>query len=240
MAITVDQLDLGGKNFDDGGGTNSITTTVAAASGSIVLLLGGTFNTSSSLSSVSGGGLTWTVAKQGHAANPAGPNPFIAWALAPSGMAGSTITPTFSGTVDVSTLSACSFLGVDTSTPIGVTSGPTGVSPAAAGWATASMSISAGSAIVAVAWEETSAVTSTATQGTELHEIYSGLGYGHVAGYRIEPSAGSFTVAGTFTGAVQSTIVAVELKAAAGSADNTMKGGSPGMYGNDLLVEEWF
>lgn len=219
MAITVDQINLGGANFDDGGGTNTLTTTTPAAAGALVVLTGGTFNTSSSVASVSAGGLTWTVQKQGHAANPAGVNPFIAWALAPAGLASSTvITPTFSGTIDVSTLSAHSFLGVDTTTPVGVTSGPTGVSPAATGWTTASMSITAGSLIFAVSWEETTSVSNTPSAGsTELVEVISGLGYGHVAEYRIEPSAGSYTVAGAWSGAVQSTTVAVEFLAAAGA-----------------------
>jgi hypothetical protein len=220
VAILSDVADLGKAAADPASGTIAFTTTSAVAVGGFISVQVGWFDTAATLSSVSGGGLTWTIDKQGRPANPSSDNTALVSAQAPAGLAsGTTITATFSGTTPVAReISGMSLTGVATSSPVDTTSGPTGVSPAAAGWTTPSMAIQAGSAIVATAYNETGNFTNTVTSPSVQAVLNpnSASPTSQVTCYRIESSAGSYTVAGAWSTAAQSGTIAVAYKAAAG------------------------
>lgn len=205
-------------------GTIPFTTTSAVAAGGFIVLSVGWFDSAVNLSSVAGGGLTWTVDKQGRAAGgPGSSNAALVSAQAPSGLATSTtITATFSGTTPTARMiGGSSFLGVATSAPVDTTNGPIGVNVAAAGWATGSTTIAAGSLLIATCYAETTNTTSTPTSPSieALDWSIGGGGVTQTTAYRIEASAGSYTVAGTFAVNVQSDTNAVAYLEAAGAAE---------------------
>src|SRR4051812_11789586 len=220
MAITVDKAAIGTPVVSISNATTiAIVTNQIVAAGALIVLTIGGFNPTQTLNSVAGGSLTWTIDKQGHSGAPASINPAIVSAPAPAGLAsGITITATWNVATASHTIGGISFLGADVSgsrvdgTPVG----PTGVSPAATGWTTPSYTIAAGSVIVGTAWQETANTTSTITAPTnEFMDVTHANGFGQTSGYRIEPSAGSYTVGGAFVANVQSTTVGVAYKAAA-------------------------
>lgn len=207
MAIAVDQTSLGTNSGT--GGTVVLTTSQAVASSGFAVLGVGWWDASVTLSGVSGGGLTWAIDKQGNAADPVFPHVAIVSAQAPSGLASSTaITATFSGTpAGENYIGGTSFTGVATSSPIdGTPLGPTGVATAA--WSSGSYSIAAGSVIVAMCLVE-AAVSNTPTSPST--EAWQRVGAGDAVAleYRIETSAGSYAVAGTWGSATKNTNVSV-------------------------------
>jgi hypothetical protein len=223
MAIAIDQTTIGGNASTAAAGSLAFTTAAAVAAGGFIVLGVGWFTTGGvvTLSSVSGGGLTWTIDKQGHAANPSGSLSAVVSAQAPAGLAsGTTITATFSASTPSDlVIGGCSFTGVATSSPVDATSGPVGVSPAAAGWTTASTALSAGSVLVGVCYTETNPLTSTITAPSqEWLDRPAGTDTALTGGYRIESSAGSYTVAGAWSAAGSSTTNGVAYLAAAGGA----------------------
>jgi len=216
VAIAIDKASIG-TNATGSGITIGLTTNqTVAASGFIVLSLG--WFTAVTLSSVAGGGLSWSIDKQGLGSG-GNRNAGIVSAQAPSGLAsGTTITATFSSSATVPQIGGTSFTGVKTSSPVDTTSGPTDQDPAATGWTSASTAISAGSVLIATCWNETSPVTSTVTAPSlEALDWVNGADTAETTAYRIEASAGSYTVAGTWSGSVKSTTVAVAYLAAAGA-----------------------
>jgi hypothetical protein len=218
VAITVDVANLGTATQTAAGTTMAFTTTAAVASGARIIVTGGCWDVIATVSSVAGGGLTWTIDKQGHDLIVVNPNPYIVSANAPSGLAsGTTITVTFNLEADVAgTIGGSSFLGIDTTTPVEEAGGPVGVSPAATAWASPSMTIDAGALLIATCWNETNSSASTPSAGsTEALDFSNADGYGQTTAYRIEASAGTYTVAGTWGTAAQSTTNAVAYKAAA-------------------------
>lgn len=219
--IIIDITNLGVGFADPGSTTIALTTTSAVASGGFIIVSVGWFNIVS-LSSVAGGGLTWTVDKQGQDGvnGPASCSAGIASAQAPSGLAsGTTITATFSGSAVARNISASSFTGIKTTTPAEASDGPKGSGGSATtAWATNSVALSGGSLLFATSYNETSDVSNTVTapslQAVIVHNTASGLS--SVSCYRIESSAGNYSVAGTWGGSVKSTTVAVAYLAAAG------------------------
>lgn len=217
MAIAIDKASLGTNSGDPGSTTIALTTSQAVASSGFIVLSVGWFNTGVTLSSVSGGGLTWTIDKQGQ-----GPgtnmNAALVSAQAASGLASSTsITATFSASAIARMIGGTSFTGVATSTPVDTTDGPKSVTPATTAWTTNSVAISAGSVLIATAYAETTNSSSTVTSPSieALDWNYAG-GVTQTTCYRIESSASSYTVAGTWATSMQSDTVAVAYLAAAG------------------------
>lgn len=209
MAITVDQGSLGTAS---GVGTlNSITVTTGAvvASNGFIVLQTMIFGSTALLNSVSGGGLTWTVDIQDIWGPNSGVRTGYARAYAPSGLASSTvITPTFSS-ADAGTpyvFGVSSWLGVKTSSPVDVLDGPdhslsgsggTGINA----WSSNSKSIQAGSLLLACAFDDSSSAGNTPTSPSlQAWDKPDGGGFGGCCCYRIEASAGSYQVAGTFGG----------------------------------------
>jgi hypothetical protein len=221
VAIAVNVADLGKAGADPSSTTIAFTTTGAVAAGGFIIVSVGWFDAAATLSSVAGGGLTWTIDKQGHPTNPAASNSALVSAQAPAGLASSTaITATLSAGVVARTIGGTSFTGVATSSPVdGTPPATAGVSPTNTAWASNSATISAGSILVATAYNETGNFTNTVTspslQAVLMPNSVSPTS--QVTCYRIESSAGSYTVAGTWSGAALTAINAVAYKAAAAS-----------------------
>jgi hypothetical protein len=227
MAIALDVGDLGKNGADPSSTTIAFTTTSAVAAGGFVVVSVGWFDAAATLSSVANTGsavLSWTIDKQGRPAAPTSDATAIVSAQASSGLAsGAVITATFSAGVVARTIGGSSFTGVATSSPVDTTNGAIGVTPAAAGWTTGSTTILAGSLLIATAYNETGNFTNTVT-APSLQAVLmpnSASPTSQVTCYRIESSAGSYTVAGTWSTAAQSGTTAVAYKAAAGGAAAT-------------------
>jgi hypothetical protein len=219
MAIAVENLSIGNNIVSDGGATTiAFTTNQIVAAGSFIVVCIGWF-TSVTLSSVAGGGLSWLIDKQGSGGDASDGNAIVS-AQAPAGLAsGVTITATLSGaTSPARAIGGSSFTGIATSSPVDVTAGPTQVSTAA--WSTGNMAIVAGSLIVAVDFNEgTNSGNTPTAPSAELWERTHADGFECVAEYRIESSAGSYAVAGTFGAATKNNNVGVAYLAAAGAVD---------------------
>jgi hypothetical protein len=222
MAIAVDVADLGHAAGDPALGTIAFTTTSPVASGGFIVLSVGWFDGTATLSSVAGGGLTWTIDFQGKAGVTSDRVALVS-AQAPAGLAsGTTITATFSAATPVAReIGGTSFTGVATSSPVDVALGAAvAVSPSAAGWTSGSLSVAAGSVMIATCYNEsgnfTNTVTAPSLQAVLMPNAASPTS--QVTCYRIESSAGSVSVAGTWSTAATSGTGAVAYKAAAGGA----------------------
>lgn len=220
MAIAPDQADIGHSGVDSSSGTIAFTTNQNVASGGFIVLDVGWGDATKTLSSVSGGGLTWTIDKQGVAANGSNAGAASVSAQAPSGLAsGTTITATYSAATVGRAIGGTSFTGVATSTPLDTSSGPTDFSSTTA-WTTASTTIANGSVLIGISHCTNTNDTSTITAGsTEAQDFGGGAGtFGQTVGYRIQATGGAFTVAGTWSGSEQGTTIAAAYKVAAGGA----------------------
>jgi hypothetical protein len=220
-AIGIDQPSLGEFAQDTSGSSIALTTAASAASGSLIVLSLTWVSTSETLSSVSGGGLTWSIDKQATNAGSAG---FICSAIvsaqAPAGLAsGTSITATLSGSaLGGRSLGATSLTGIATSSPLDTTSGPTSNSGSGTAWASASTTIQAGSILLGLAVDFSSADTSTPTSpSVEAHDFGAGgTSFEQTVVYRIEPSAGPYTVAGAWSASVDNwSVICAAYKAAA-------------------------
>jgi len=220
MAIVIDNTTIGsGKQVAPSATCAFNTTATVSANGFIVLGIGGFLAAGGgTIVSVAGGGLTWAIDKQGDVATDIFCG--VASAQAPAGLtSGTTITVTFgSASTEAEAVGGMSFTGVASSSALDTTSAPTAGSGTA--WASASTSILAGSVLVAACMDSTGSLpTSTITSPSiESFDIGDAVGYGVTAGYRIEPSAGSYTVAGTWTVSSDNVTCAAAYKAAAAVA----------------------
>jgi hypothetical protein len=250
VAITVDQADLGGSQALSSAATSiTLTTTAAVAAGALVLVFSGGYgNTISSVTITNTGSsvLTWTtdIVDNLSPGSPGSPTPGISRAFAASGLsAGAVITATWNASSSVRTITAASILGVDTGDPIGNVAGPVGVSPAAQPWTTGSVSIEAGSILVGHNWNETTNSVNTPTSPSlEFVEVGHSNGFRSIAEYRIESSAGSYSVAGSWGATAQSTTVAAEYRAAAATGPDIEEGfaAPPGMFSPTLVEKGWW
>jgi hypothetical protein len=199
MAIVLDKASLG-TAVSSSGTTVAFTTTQTVASGGFITLAVGWFGVIT-LSSVAGGSLTWAVDKQARISGDNG-NVAIVSAQAPSGLASSTtITATFSaGAVDLM-IGGTSFTGVATSSPLdGTPAG--GFSASTTAWSTGNVAISAGSVLVGASWAGSFDASNLSTASAGSTEGFDATtdGTGVTLAYRIEPSSGSYAVAGTWSG----------------------------------------
>jgi hypothetical protein len=199
MAITVDQATIGGSSALSSDTTIAFTTSAAvASSGFIALSYGWWCASTATITSISGGGLTWVVAKQARAAT-GNPHSGVAYAQAPSGLASST---TITAKLDTSSFArivgGISFLGVATSSPVDTTDGPDTIAGATA-WTTGNVSLTAGSVLVSASQCE-AAASSTAVTGTEFVDR-SETNNTMVGHYQIATSAGNYVNAGTWDAA---------------------------------------
>lgn len=234
MAIALDTL-LGSRGYAPGSSSTSFnfTTTAAVASGAFIVVSWGYFPTpNASVSSVSGGGLTWTVDKSGIGETGSfpggGTTVGFASAQAPSGLAsGTTITVNLSGTTDPDVVvGGASFTGVATSSPVdGTPPSLTGTDGSGTGWATTSQTLAAGSLLVGVCYHPLSGSSLTNTPTSPAAEIFDtsdGIGGVAVMEYRVAGSGGSYNVAGTWSGNAQCLFGSVAYLAAAGGTNATI------------------
>jgi hypothetical protein len=211
-AIALDAT-LGGAAIDTAATTIPFTTTNPIASGGFAVL-GICCSSTASVSSVSGGGLTWAVDKTG------GDGSFtyvLASAQAPSGLAASTvITGNLSASVAGRGICGASLTGVATSSPLDVTSGPTGF--ATTTWTTASTTILAGSVLFGFSVNVNADARSTPTApSVEDADLGAGAGtFGFTLAHRIETSAGAYTVAGVWASGTIGSTIAAAYKVSAG------------------------
>lgn len=217
MAITIDQTTLGGNILGNGPFASiAFNTSDAVAAGGFIVVAGGWFATSTTLSTVAGGSLSWSIDKQGDVSNS---KIWMASAQAPAGLsAGTTITATFGAAVNYPSLGGLSFTGVKTSSPVdGTALGPTQVATAA--WSTGNYAVAAGSVICAVNWSEGTVTGNTPTAPSVESGEQISADQSQVIEYRIESSAGSVPVEGTWNTANTNTNIAVAYLAAATAAD---------------------
>jgi hypothetical protein len=226
MAIVLDQQL--GTAYETGDQTDiALTTGAAVASGGFIVLgVGGNLWPSDiNISSVSGGGLTWTVDHHFHIGTQDGFA--IISAQAPAGLASSTVvTISFSGGTGVVAYPICggvSFTGVKTSSPVDGTplSGGAG---SGTSWSSGSYAITAGSVLVGGVYIN-SGDSHNATAGTECWDRNNGGGPSSAGIQRIESSAGSYNLAGSWTGSSGYGFAAVAYLAAAGGGggDTTIR-----------------
>lgn len=251
MAIAIDHVNIG-TTSDDGVTSTVLTTTAAVASGGFIVLGVGWLGAGVTISSVSGGGLTWVIDEQGLDANgPGGLQGGIVSAQAPSGLAsGTNITVSWTGgSASNILIGGSSFTGVKTSSALDTTAAALGVdSPTSTGWTTRSMTSAAGSVLIGLANEGITGGATTSTPTSPALELYDFQAFGILtmtAAYRIESSAGSYTVAGTWGASAQSvTVGAAYLASGASSGSATFpitatinSMGSPGPVAVDASTE---
>lgn len=221
MAVAVDQSNLG-HNSAGSGSSISLTTSGTVSAGGFIII-GVAWYGTQTLSSVTVGGSAGTVEKQGGGTTDANAHTAECWFQATSGLAASsTITATFSsGTTDPS-ISAMSFTGVATSSPVDTSSGPTNTPSTS--WTSGAMTLAAGSVAVSVAMS-TSFGSPTSTPGsgmTEATDFDDADGNGQTIAYHIDSgSGGSFTCSGTWSVNNGGVVNAVAYKSAAGGGGGT-------------------
>lgn len=201
-------MNLGGAVNDTGANTITFNTTSAVASGGFIVVFI-TCSNSSTLSSVSGGSLTWIIDRS----FPSGFfNAYMVSAFAPSGLAsGTTLTANYAGTVQGRSISGMSVLGVLAGVIPDATGGQTFSGTA---WTTPSMLVSDNAILIAGCCSDltsggTSTVTATTPTTTENGDRAEGAGgYSVTLASRILVSAGWYTVSGAWTvaGAAGATI----------------------------------
>lgn len=230
MAIVIDQLNVGQLGADSSSDTIVLTTTATvAANGFVVLFL--TWYDAADTITCSGvtGGLTWALDKAS-IGTPSSMGLAIASAQAPSGLAsGATITAQLTGTSGGGrSAAATSFTGVATSSALDTTSGPTAPGTGTP-WATPSTAIAAGSVLLGLALDFAALNTSApVSPSLEAHDFGNG-GFATTSCYRIEASAGSYTVAGNWNASVpigSASMIGAAYKAAAGGTNITITPGA--------------
>jgi hypothetical protein len=211
MAVAVDQASLGSAAGNVT--TTTLTTTGAVASGAHVIVLLGTWNSPPRTHSVSGS-LTWT---QAHVVTSGDLRVSLWYAPAPAGLASSTAL-TVGTPSGVSGVLACanSYTGIDTA---GTVVAFNGAGAATAAWATGSVAGGAGDALIGGAWGDGTLRTSTVTgPAVERIDVNSGVTSQSVTLVDKLTVAGSDSLAGTWSGALDHIAIGVAFKAAAGAA----------------------
>jgi hypothetical protein len=205
MAIVFDK-DLGEFHAAPGTGTSvSFTTSQTVASDGLVVLGVAWWHSGRDVSSVtdnSGSPLTYVIDVQGHRVGPTNPSCAMVHALAPGGLpSGTVITATYSGATDGRAIAGVSFTGHDTASPVDATGTIQSITSVAA-WTTGSIAIEDGSVLVGISWLDGGSPTSTITAPSiEVADVQNLSAL--TMGYRIESSAGSYAVAGTWSSAIR-------------------------------------
>ena len=201
-AIAFDK-NLGSKGENASSATMTLTTSATAAPNTRVFLLVDWYHASRTLTSVSGGGLTWTIDVQ--AIDPTRYHAAIASASAPIGLpVGTVITATFSGAVVHGLIAATSFSGIAATSPRDATG--TNLQGTGAAW-TGSVTTTNPSDLI-IGWSGIdSATTSTPTApNIEIHDVSnSDYWESETSVYRIESAPGVKTVNGTWANTTNAT-----------------------------------
>ena len=202
LAIAFDK-DLGSKGENAATTTMTLTTGATAAAHARVLLFVNWNHASRTLTSVSGGGLTWTIDAQTKDSSKY--HGAIASADAPAGLAaGTVITATFSGSVTHGLIAAASFTGIAAISPLDGTA--SSIQHTASAW-TGSVTTTNATDLV-VGWSGIDSITTStpAAPNIEIHDLSNSV-YGESAtsAYRIETTTGTKTINGTWLSTAGST-----------------------------------
>jgi hypothetical protein len=213
--ITYNVTDLGGFVSDAGAATAVFNTLSAVASGAMISLYVICGNgTGATLSSVSGGSLTWRIDASFVAQFF---NCYLVSAVAPSGLAsGTAITATYSINTAGRGINGMSINGVlYTSVPDAIGGL---LSSATTAWTTPSMLLSENSILVAGAVNDTVGTSSTVTVTSPITTEHNDrpdatAGYSTTMASRIITSTGWYTVSGAWVASGNSSVVAAAYKA---------------------------
>src|SRR4051812_423180 len=212
-AITFDKS-LGTSHENIGSTTMRLTTAAAAVARSRVFVFVTWSNATRTLTSVSGGGLTWSVDVQARDAS--SNHGAIVSAYAPSGLAtGTSITAAFAGSVGHGLMAASSFTGIAATAALDATG--TNAQGGVSGWTASVTTTTASDVILGWSGIDTSATSTPTAPNVEMHDFgdqwfneYS------TSVYRIDSTAGTKTVNGIWsrnTGSTANVTVAAAYKA---------------------------
>ena len=190
---------LGTKSENVANNKMTLTTSGAAAPNARVFLFVSWHHGSRTLTSVSGGGLTWTVDVQ--AKDTTNYRAGIASASAPAGLpAGTAITATFSGSVTHGLVAGASFTGIAPSAALDGTSG--GSQAGVTGWTRTVTTTNANDLVLGWSGIDRNTTSTPAAPNTEIHDFgNAAFGEWATSVYRIESTAGQKTVSGTWLSA---------------------------------------
>ena len=197
-SVSLDQ-NLGTYTENKSGTTMKMTTTKAAAAGTRVFAFVNWSSGSSTLSSVSGGGLTWTVDGQvkGVLSNY---RVGIASAYAPLGLpAGTALTATFSASAIHGDMAAASFKSIATATPVDVVAKST--QNAVVNWSASITTVNPNDLVLGASIFDGQVTNTPTAPNLLIHsfsnsDFYSAL----TSEYQVVTTAGPKTVNGTWSG----------------------------------------
>jgi hypothetical protein len=155
-------------------------------------------NSTRTLTSVTGGGLTWTVDVQAKATN-GNTRAAIASAPAPAGLPTNTqLKATFSGSVTHGLISAASFMGIASTSPLDGTATPT--QAGVVNWTCSVTTTNPSDLVLGWSGIDANATSTPTAPNLELQDFGDANYYQWATtAYRIESSAGAKTVAGTWS-----------------------------------------
>ncbi len=196
-AIALDK-NLGTKTDNVASNNITLNTTAAAAAGSRVFVFVDWTQSTRTLSSVTGGGLTWTIDVQAKASNSI-IRQAIASAPAPAGLPGNTvIQATFSGSVGHGLVSAVSFMGITTAAPLDTTASST--QAGVTNWACTLTTTNPNDLVLGWSTIDANATSTATAPSIEIHDFGDANYYGWATSvYRTETTGGVKTVNGTWS-----------------------------------------
>lgn len=203
---------IGEKHNSDNGTTDVFTTSASVPSGGKVIFNAIWFGTPTA-SSVSGGGLTWSIDKQGKSGSYGAA---IISADAPAGLSSATaITITYSGATDTCMASAYYITGAATASFVDTTGQGNGTSTTLS----ASMTTTnADDLLATLAFIDGTGINVLPSPGSEVYDVESADGYVSWSGYQVVASTGTYSPGGSWTGSHPWLAVAVAYKASGGGA----------------------
>lgn len=190
-------VSLGTNTVSGASTTVTLNTASTVPSNSFLVLEVGWFHSSATLSSVSGGSLTWNIDKQLHGG--VNDNLAIVSAQAPSGLAsGTTITATFSASVDGRSMGGYSFTNVASSSALDVVAPGSTANPASTWDSTSVSTTNANDLLIGVGTIDGTSTTMTPGTGyTELLDWNNAADQTYEIIYRNVTSTGSYNASGT-------------------------------------------
>ena len=181
-------------------GAVTLTTSATVPSGALVnVFVGWGDSVARTLSSVSGGSLTWTIDKQVPFSGALEWGFAVVSAQAPAGLASSTVlSTTFSGTVTGSLIAGCYTTGLATSSPVDVSDGAGGTSDP---WDTTATTTTVADTLVIGGCFRNGGNTNTPSGGaTELHDFQlAAEAWALCTEYKILSATASTSLTGTWT-----------------------------------------
>jgi hypothetical protein len=193
--------------------TIKLTTSAAAVTGSRVFVFVDWWSASGTLSSLSGGGLTWSI--DGQVKDSTGYHTAIASAGATNGLAaGSVLTATFSQSVLSGLISAASFTGIAPSSPLDVSS--TNLQDGVRAWTGSVTTTNANDLVLGWSGIDKNTTNTAASPNIKLFDFGNGpFGESATAEYQIVTATGGKTVNGSWgsaSGATANSTVVVAYK----------------------------